>query len=83
LPPRSFARASENLLLLALFDQLSQVRRAVVGGRSARRTASPGPDHPSFAEHEAILAAIARRAPDEADAAMRGHLRRVAAHLFE
>ncbi|PQO22290.1 FadR family transcriptional regulator [Rhodobacteraceae bacterium WD3A24] len=79
---RAIAAAGENALLLALFDQLSQVRRAVAGGRSERKTAQPSDAHPSFAEHEAIVDAIADRAHEAAEAAMREHLRRVADRLF-
>ncbi|TCD15127.1 FadR/GntR family transcriptional regulator [Oricola cellulosilytica] len=80
---RSIAEASDNLLLLALFDQLNQVRRAVTWGSVSRETARPAPDHLSFAEHEAIASAIAERNPEGAHDAMRGHLRSVARRLFE
>ena len=51
---RTVAEASDNLLLLALFDQLNGVRRAVAWGNVTRRSALPSPDHSSFAEHDAI-----------------------------
>jgi DNA-binding FadR family transcriptional regulator len=80
---RSIAEASDNLLLLALFDQLNQVRRAVAWGSVTRKTARPASDHSSFAEHEAIAEAIESRNPDAAYEAMRNHLRSVSARLFE
>ncbi|MDU8911919.1 FadR/GntR family transcriptional regulator [Aestuariicoccus sp. MJ-SS9] len=80
---RSIAEASDNLLLLALFDQLNKVRRAVAWGVVTRDTVRPPQDHSSFAEHEAIADAIERRDPEAAYAAMRAHLRSVSSRLFE
>lgn len=80
---RSIAEASDNLLLLALFDQLNQVRRAVAWGNVTRRTTRPPSSHSSFAEHEVIARAIADRDPELAYDAMRTHLRSVSARLFE
>ncbi|MCB2137125.1 MAG: FadR family transcriptional regulator [Rhodobacteraceae bacterium] len=79
---RSVAEASDNLLLLALFDQLNQVRRAVAWGTVTRETVKPSSSHSSFAEHEAIAAAIAERNPEAAYDAMRLHLRSVSERLF-
>jgi DNA-binding FadR family transcriptional regulator len=76
------AQASDNLLLLALFDQLNEVRRAVAWGSVQRETPRPSADHSSFAEHDAIHAAIARRDPADAHDAMRRHLGSVARRLF-
>ena len=76
------AEASDNLPLLALFDQLNGIRRAVAWGSVERTSERPPPDHPSFAEHEAIADGIAARSPDGAFEAMRRHLRSVAARLF-
>ncbi|WP_349371780.1 FadR/GntR family transcriptional regulator [Salinarimonas sp.] len=80
---RSIAEASDNLLLVALFDQLNQVRRAVAWGAVTRETVRPPADHSSFAEHEAIARAIADRNPEAAYEAMRAHIRSVSARLFE
>lgn len=80
---RSVAEASDNLLLLALFDQLNQVRRAVAWGNVTRSTAKPPGNHSSFAEHERIAGSIAARDPDAAYQAMRDHLRSVASRLFD
>jgi DNA-binding FadR family transcriptional regulator len=79
---RTVAEASDNLLLLALFDQLNGVRRAVAWGNVTRRSALPSPDHSSFAEHDAIAKAIANRDPVAAYEAMRAHLRSVSQRLF-
>ncbi len=79
---RAIAEASDNLLLLALFDQLNVVRRAVAWGSVVRESVKPASDHSSFREHEAIGAAIVKRDPDLAYDAMRNHLRSVAARLF-
>jgi DNA-binding FadR family transcriptional regulator len=79
---RAVAEAGDNLPLLALFDQLNGIRRAVAWGNVERHSARPSADHPSFAEHAAIAAAIAARSPDAAADAMRGHLKSVAMRLF-
>ena len=55
---RRIAEASDNALLLALFDQLNQVRRVVAWGSVKRETSCPAADHSSFAEHKAIVEAI-------------------------
>ena len=79
---RTVAEASDNLLLLSLFDQLNGVRRAVAWGNVQRRSAHPSPDHSSFAEHDAIAAAIANRDPVAAYESMRAPLRSVSQRLF-
>lgn len=79
---RTVAEASDNLLLLTLFDQLNEVRRAVAWGSVTRETAHPSPDHSSFQEHDAIAASIAGRDPGAAYEAMRKHLGSVARRLF-
>lgn len=79
---RTIAEASDNLLLLTLFDQLNEVRRAVAWGSVHRQSVRPSPDHSSFAEHDAISAAIADRDPTAAHDAMRRHLRSVSQRLF-
>lgn len=79
---RTVAEASDNLLLLSLFDQLNEVRRAVAWGNVERRSAHPSPDHSSFDQHDAIAAAIISRDPQRSHDAMRAHLRSVASRLF-
>ena len=68
--------------MLTLFDTLNTVRRAVVWGR--RRDTGLGPDieHHSFAEHDAIFAAIADRDTELAAERMRKHLATVGRNLF-
>ncbi len=67
------AAASRNKLLVNLFERLNAVRRATVWGQ-LRSTQLPPPDHSSFAQHDAIHAAIARRDAEGAEQAMRVHL---------
>ena len=80
---RAIAEAADNILLLALFDQLNQVRRAVAWGSVVRSTQRPPRDHSSFAEHRKIAAAIENRDGAGAYDAMRQHIGSVSARLFE
>ena len=50
--------SDSNVLLLSLFDQLNQVRRAVAWNTVVRELPRPPADHSSFAEHDRIAAAI-------------------------
>lgn len=79
---RSIAEASDNMLLLALFDQLNQVRRAVAWEAVTRQSTRPPSTHTSFVEHEKIAEAIERRDPSAANEAMRHHIGSVSARLF-
>lgn len=79
---REVAEASDNLLLLSIFDQLNMVRRAVAWGAVKRQSVSPPEDHASFKEHEDIILAITNRDTAAAYEAMRRHLRSVAERLF-
>lgn len=79
---RAVAEATDNILLLSLFDQLNLVRRAVAWNTVIRHSSRPPQDHPSFAEHDALVAAIEMRDHSAAHAAMRGHLISVSARLF-
>lgn len=79
---RSVAEATDNVLLLSLFDQLNQVRRAVAWNTVVRQSDRPARDHPSFAEHETLIAAIEARNPEAAHNAMRKHLGSVSTRLF-
>lgn len=79
---RQIAMATDNLLLLSVFDQLNQVRRAVAWGSVVRASVRPPQDHTSFAEHDRIAGAIAARDPNAAQDAMRMHLASVASRLF-
>jgi DNA-binding FadR family transcriptional regulator len=79
---RAVAQASDNILLLSLFDQLNQIRRAVAWVTVVRESARPPAGHSSFAEHDAIIAAIESRDPAAAHDAMRTHIGSVSARLF-
>lgn len=79
---RAVAEAADNLLLLSLFDRLNEVRRAVAFGTVVRQTERPDANHPSFAEHDAIAAAIEARDPAAAQETMRRHIGSVSARLF-
>jgi DNA-binding FadR family transcriptional regulator len=68
------AAATGNILLTEIQQLLNQVRRTVVWGDLDTPPPRPRPDYHSFAEHEAIVAAIASRDPRAAAAAMRRHL---------
>lgn len=79
---RGIAEASDNVLLLSLFDHLNGVRRAVAWNTVVRTSGRPPRDHTSFMEHDKILAAIEARDPGAAHSAMRAHLGSVSARLF-
>jgi DNA-binding FadR family transcriptional regulator len=74
---RSIAQAAHNALLLAVFDTLNAVRRAVVWGRLRDDGPKPPADHHSFAEHAAIVEAIENRDLAAASQRMRAHLEMV------
>jgi DNA-binding FadR family transcriptional regulator len=79
---RTIAMAAKNPVLLALFDHLNAIRRAVVWGRLRAERAGPPSSHHSFREHELIVAAIADRDMEGAADAMRDHLNSVAFKLL-
>lgn len=79
---RLIAEAAGNTLLLAVHDVVNEVRRAVIWTWLDTRPAGPPPDYTSFAEHEAILDAIARRDRSGAADAMRRHLRTTTSRLI-
>ncbi|MGR3272712.1 FadR/GntR family transcriptional regulator [Thalassococcus profundi] len=79
---RAIAEASDNIMLLSVFDHLNQVRRAVAWKTVIRGTDRPPRDHTSFAEHREIAAAIADCDPAGAQTAMRRHIGSVSARLF-
>lgn len=79
---RAVAQASDNAMLMALFDQLNQVRRAVAWGNVVRGSVRPPAEHSSFAEHDRIAAAIESRDAAGAHEAMRRHIGSVSARLF-
>lgn len=79
---RAIAEATDNPLLLTLFDQLNQVRRAVAWSAVVRDNNRPPASHTSFAEHREVLAAIENRDAARAQDAMRRHLASVSSRLF-
>lgn len=79
---RSIASATGNVLLLSLYDHLNQVHRSVAWHQVVRKTDGPTEDHPSFAEHNTIIAAIEARDPVAAHNSMREHLNSLSARLF-
>lgn len=80
---RTIAEATQNSLLLGMFDTLNAVRRAVTWGRLRSAPLKPLTDHHSFAEHEAIVEAIEYRDMSGAAAAMRTHLQTVERKLLD
>jgi len=79
---RAVAEASHNTVLLALFDTLNAVRRAVVWGRLRDKVDRPPADHHSFAEHELLVRAIEERDMDGASQSMLRHLSHVQGNLL-
>jgi len=79
---RAVAEAAHNTVLLALFDTLNAVRRAVVWGRLREKIDRPPSDHHSFKEHELLVRAIEERDMDGAGQAMLRHLSHVQANLL-
>jgi len=67
------AVASRNKLLVVLFETLNAVRRSRAW-KGSRLGPTPMADHPSFAEHQAVLDAIANRDADRAEECMHTHL---------
>lgn len=77
------AAATGNILLAEIQHLLNQVRRRVVWGHLETPPPRPRPDYHSFAEHDAIVAAIAGREPRTAAAAMRRHLEATRERLLD
>lgn len=78
---RAIAEATHNPVLVAMFDSLNTIRRAVVWGR-LRSARLPDPSHHSFAEHERLVAAISDRDLEAATSRMDEHLQSVAKNLL-
>lgn len=76
------AACSGNKLLTVVHSIIDEVRRAVVWSWLDSRPTGPPADYSSFAEHDAIVAAIERRDRAGAAAAMRQHLRTTQARLI-
>lgn len=71
------AEAAHNPVLLALFETLNAVRRAVTWGRPRPSHSSPPANHHSFDDHARIVDAIVHREPAAAADATRRHLQNV------
>ena len=69
----SVAAATHNKVLIVLFETLNAVRRAPIW-KNITLGDRPTSDHPSFAEHDLIASAIAKRDCDGAEAHMLTHL---------
>lgn len=80
---RTMAQAAGNELLLAMFDHMNAVRRAVAWTRERAELAGPPVGHHSFSEHDALLAAIACRDAAAARSGMQRHLSSVLNALME
>jgi DNA-binding FadR family transcriptional regulator len=76
------AEATSNVLLIEMQRLVNGVRRAVVWGRLSLRPSGPDPTYHSFAEHDAIIDAIANRDRNAAAGAMRKHLESTAATIW-
>ncbi|MDU8944202.1 FadR/GntR family transcriptional regulator [Ovoidimarina sediminis] len=79
---RTLAEATDNILLLALFERLNETRRSVAGTNVIRKSSKPPEGHSSFTEHRDVVAAIEARDPHAAFEAMRRHIGSVSARLF-
>lgn len=79
---RLIAKATQNTPLVAMFDQLNELRRTVVWGRLRKRSEHPPLNHHSFSEHDAILEAVENRDADSSESLMRRHLQSVSSSLF-
>jgi DNA-binding FadR family transcriptional regulator len=79
---RTVAEATGNTVLLALFDQLNSIRRAIVWGRLRDKQDHPPADHISFGQHEALVRAIGERDQEGAYHAMHDHLITVKENLL-
>jgi DNA-binding FadR family transcriptional regulator len=77
------AEATGNRLLSEMQSLVNAVRRTVIWGYLIKRSPKPTPDYHSFAEHDAIAEAVARRDRDSAASAMRKHLSVIASKLFK
>jgi DNA-binding FadR family transcriptional regulator len=71
---REIAAAAGNPLLLHLFDQLAAIRRVLTWNRPRQQPEGPPAGHPSFAEHEGIVAAITAGDAVAAEQRMHDHI---------
>jgi DNA-binding FadR family transcriptional regulator len=74
---RAIAQAAHNGLLLSMFDVMATGRDLPVWGSLKRRTSTPARRRAYHQQHTRIVTALADCDPDEAEDAMRAHLRNV------
>lgn len=77
------AEATGNVLLAEIQRILNDVRRYVVWGNLVKRPVGPAADYHSFAEHEAVVEAIAQRDSERAMRTMLAHLGGTKSHLAD
>ncbi len=76
------AAATRNRLLDHLYAEITEARDQALWGELKKRSATPANRRTYVAEHAAILAAIRRREPGEAEEAAASHLRSVRRHIL-
>lgn len=79
---RSVAQATDNIVLVSIFDQILQIRRSIAWDSVVRETTKPPEGYKSFEEHRAIANAIEKRSPKLAQEAMQQHIGLVSSRLF-
>jgi len=80
---RSIMAASHSPLLTRLYAVIEEARHSRFWGDLKRRSASRERQRAYQADHAELVAALRARDADRAVEAMRAHLARVAAHLFD
>jgi GntR family transcriptional regulator, uxu operon transcriptional repressor len=80
---RSIMAASHSPLLTRLYGVLEEARHGRFWGDLKRRSASRERQQAYQADHRELVAALRARDADRAAETMRGHLARVAGHLFD
>lgn len=76
------AAATRNRLLDHLYREITQARDQALWGELKKRSSTPENRRTYVAEHAAILAAIRRREPEQAEEAAAVHLRSVRRHML-
>jgi DNA-binding FadR family transcriptional regulator len=80
---RTIAEATHNALLLLLYDTMRAQMRAHLDSRiEAVYSSMAGPRKDTDLEHQQLVGAIRAHNPDQAEQAMRAHLRSVRTRLF-
>ena len=77
----AIAKATQNKVLIHLFETLNVVRRSIVWTQH-RSSKGPSQSHESFKEHDAIILAIKSRDSSAAANHMRDHLKSVQTRVF-